>query len=139
MDDNIDYSKIEFSPAWSAPIQFDVQKRIQQLRNYLDPNHPEYQREQQHVNIKAIIKLYEEGKIDGITQVWIKDGKIVSKEEARKKPGWSTCEGLHYQFAQRHGYGHGPFGPNFHEVSNFFFLIRKHLFINFVRFVCWLD
>jgi hypothetical protein len=44
------------------PRTFDVQKRIQQLRGYLDPNDPNYQPEQQHTNIKAAIKLYEDGK-----------------------------------------------------------------------------
>jgi hypothetical protein len=56
---------IEFSPAIPSPAPFDIQKRIQELRSYLDPNNPNYQPEQQHINIKAAIKLYEDGKIDG--------------------------------------------------------------------------
>ena len=57
--------RIEFSPAILFPARFDVQKRIQELRSYLDPNNPNYQPEQQHINIKAAILLYEDGKIDG--------------------------------------------------------------------------
>jgi hypothetical protein len=49
-------NKIEFSPAIPIPLVFDVQKRIQELRSYLDPNNPNYQPEQQHINIKAAIK-----------------------------------------------------------------------------------
>jgi hypothetical protein len=57
---------IEFSLGILFPTPSDVQKRIQQLRSYLDPNDPNYQPEQQHTNIKAVIKLYEDGKIDGV-------------------------------------------------------------------------
>jgi hypothetical protein len=68
---------IEFSPAipWRQP--FDVEKRIQELRDHSDPNNLSYQPEQQHTNIKAAIKLYEDGKIDGWEQVFIMDGKVV--------------------------------------------------------------
>jgi hypothetical protein len=92
---------IEFSPAIPLPAPFDVQKRIQELRGYLDPNSPSYQPEQQHTNIKAAIKLYEDGKIDGIEQVFIKDGKIVLREEIFKGPSWSMCEGRFHQFAEK--------------------------------------
>ena len=57
---------IEFSPVIPWPQPFDVEKRIQELRDHLDPNDPSYQPEQQHTNIKAAIKLYEDGKIDGV-------------------------------------------------------------------------
>ena len=50
-------SKIEFSPAMPIPLVFDVQKRIEQLQSFLDPNDPNYQPEEQHTNIKAVIKL----------------------------------------------------------------------------------
>jgi hypothetical protein len=83
---------------------FDVQKRIQELRSYLDPNSRNYQPEQQHINIKAAIKLYEDGKIDGMEQVSIKDGKIVPKEEIFKGPSMSMCEGRFHQFAEKHAY-----------------------------------
>jgi hypothetical protein len=108
---------IEFSPVIPLPIPFDVQKRIQELRSYLDPNHPDYQPKQQHTNIKAAIKLYEDGKIDGVEQIFIKDGKIVPEEETFKGGSWSWNEGLWHQFAQKEPYGHGTFGANHHEVS----------------------
>jgi hypothetical protein len=90
---------IEFSPAIPIPIFVNVQKRIQELRSYLDPNNPHYQPEQQHTNIKAAIKLYEDGKIDGVEQVYIKDGKIVPKKEIFKGGSWSWNEGVWYQRA----------------------------------------
>jgi len=45
-----------------------------------DPNNPNHQPEQQHTNIKAAIKLYEDGKIDGMEQVFIIDGRVVPKK-----------------------------------------------------------
>jgi hypothetical protein len=42
------------------PPVFDVQERIKQLYRYLDPKDPQYERKEQHTNIKAAIKLYEE-------------------------------------------------------------------------------
>ena len=99
---------IEFSPVIPFPAPFDVQKRIQELRTYLDPNNPNYQPEQQHININAAIKLYEDGKIDGGEQVFIKDGKIVPEKETFTGPSWSLCEGRFYQFAEKQTYGHEP-------------------------------
>jgi hypothetical protein len=110
-------AKIEFSPAIPIPISVDVQKRIQELRGYLDPNNPHYQPSQQHTNIKAAIKLYEDGKIDGVEQVYIKDGKVVPKKEIFKGGSWSWNEGIWRQLTQKHAYGHGPFGANCHEVN----------------------
>jgi hypothetical protein len=107
---------IEFSPAIPLPVPFDVQKRIQELRGYLDPNNPSYQPEQQHINIKAAIKLYENGKIDGMEQVCIMDGKVVSKKDMFRGNSWSICEGRFHQYVQKQAYGHGPFSGNFHEV-----------------------
>ena len=111
---------MEFSPAIPIPAPpFDIQKRIQELRGYLDPKNPDYQPEQQHTNIKAAIKLYEDGKIDGVKPVFIVDGKVVPEEESFTRK-WSWDEGMWYQYAQnaqKHAYGHGPFGADFHEVS----------------------
>ncbi|OBT51906.1 hypothetical protein VE04_06794 [Pseudogymnoascus sp. 24MN13] len=59
-------NKIEFSPAMPIPPVFDIEARIKTLQGYLDPSNPNYQPERQHVNIRAVIKLYEEGKIDGL-------------------------------------------------------------------------
>ncbi|KAI9768354.1 MAG: hypothetical protein M1840_004962 [Geoglossum simile] len=109
-------TNIEFSPAIPLPIVFDVQKRIQELRSYLDPTSLQYQPEQQHTNIKAAIKLYEDGKIDGIQQVHIMEGKVVTREEVFKGSAWAWCEGMFYQYAQKFAYGHGPFGPPYHEL-----------------------
>lgn len=72
----------EFSPAIPIPFVFDVQARIKALQGYLDPNNPDYQPERQHVNIRAAIKLYEEGKIDGLQRTTIIDGKIARFEDA---------------------------------------------------------
>jgi hypothetical protein len=91
---------IEFSPAIPFSAPFDVQKRIQELRGYLDPSNPHYQPEQ-HTNIKAAIKLYEEGKIDGVEQVFIMDGKVVPKKEIFTRKGWSWSEGRFYQLAPK--------------------------------------
>ena len=86
--------QIEFSPAMPFPRVFDVQRHIQVLRDCLDPKHPLYQPEQHHVNIKAVIKLYEEKKIDGIQEVWVMEGKVVTEEEAMNRPRgtWAWCE-----------------------------------------------
>jgi len=116
-DDNIDYSKIKSVPLIPIPNPFDVEKRIQELRSYLDPKSPDYQPENQHINIKAVIKLYEEGKIDGSGEVFIKDGKIVSEEETFEGPSPSFMEGISYDLAEKYAYGHGSAGIKHHEVS----------------------
>jgi hypothetical protein len=115
---NIDCSKIKFDPGFIPP-PLDIKKRLEQLRGYLDPNDPWYQPEYQHTNIRAIIKLYEEGKIDGNQHVYVQDGKIVSREQRFKVPIPSMVEGMFHQYAEKVSYGHGPFGNNNHEVSNF--------------------
>ena len=84
--------QIEFSPAIPIPLVFDVEEHIKQLRNCLDPKHPFYQPKEQHVNVKAVIKLYEEKKIDGFQEVWLIDGKVVSEEEAEKRTGFAWHE-----------------------------------------------
>ena len=76
--------QVEFSPATPFPLVVDVQARIKELQGYLDPNNPEYEPERQHVNIRAAIKLYEEGKIDGIQRTTIIDGKIAPFEDVVK-------------------------------------------------------
>jgi hypothetical protein len=119
-------NKIEFLPAipWVEP--FDVQKRIQELRGYLDPKNPQYECEQQHVNIRAAIQLYEDGKIDGSEEVFIMGGKVVTEQEMYKGTTWTWVEvhsfkslsrthltnGLKlqetcYEFAEKHAYGSG--------------------------------
>jgi hypothetical protein len=95
---NIDCSKIKFDPGFIPP-PVDVKKRLEQLRSELDPNHPWYQPEYQHINIRTIIRLYKEGKIDGQQRVYVQDGKIVSREQAFKGPTPSTVEGVFHQYA----------------------------------------
>jgi hypothetical protein len=87
-------NKIEFSPAipWSVP--FDVQKRIQKLRSYLDPENPQHEPKEQHINIKAVIQLYEDGKIDGSERVCIMDGKVVTEKEVFEGTAWAWVEVL---------------------------------------------
>jgi len=75
---------------------FDVEKRIEELRSYLDPKSPNYQPKIQHINIKAVIKLYEEKKFDGTQKVFIKDGKIVPREETFKGLTPSFIEGIFF-------------------------------------------
>ena len=70
-------------------------------------NSPHYEPERQHINIKAAISLYKEGKIDGVEQVSIMDGKVVPKEKIFKGPSCSWSEGGFYQLAQKHAYGQG--------------------------------
>ena len=88
---------IKWLPTIPFPVPFDVQKRIQELRSYLDPNNPHYQPKQQHINIKAAIKLYEDGEIDGAKRVYIMDGKVVARKEVFKGPSCSWSEGIWHQ------------------------------------------
>lgn len=53
-------NEVKFSPAIPTPFLYDVQKNIEQLRSYLEPNDLKYQREEQHTNIRVAIKLYED-------------------------------------------------------------------------------
>ena len=109
----MDTTNIKWLPAIPISDPFDVQERIEELRSYLDPNNPSYQPERQHVNINAIIKLYEDGKIDGINEVSVMDGKIISREQRAKGPLCSWTEGTCHQLSQKHSYGQGPFNLGF--------------------------
>jgi hypothetical protein len=94
---NIDCSNIKFDPGFIPPPP-DIKKRLEQLRGYLDPNDPWYQPEYLHINIRALIKLYEEGLIDGTHQIYIQYGKLVSREQSFKAP--AITEGVFHQYAQ---------------------------------------
>lgn len=83
---------MSFSPAMPIPLTIDIPARIATLRGYLDPSNPDYQPEGQHVNIRAAIKLYEDGTIDGTRHVMITDGKVVTLQEASKSTSWSWGE-----------------------------------------------
>lgn len=88
---------VEFSPATPIPRVFDIQARIKALQGYLDPSNPNYEPEWQHGNIRAAIKLYEEGKIDGIQRTTIIDGKIARFEDAFTSKTGSWIEGTFHQ------------------------------------------
>jgi hypothetical protein len=83
--------KIKFSPAIPWPTPFGVQKRMEELRGYLDPKHPWY-RSEQFVNIKAVIQLYEDGTIDGSKEVVVMEGKIITEEEMLEGNAWAWIE-----------------------------------------------
>jgi hypothetical protein len=83
---------ITFAPAFPIPFVFDVEERLQQLHSYLEPGNPMYQPEPQHINIKAAIKLYKDGKIDGLQQVYIMNGEVVTKEVVRNRKTWAWEE-----------------------------------------------
>jgi hypothetical protein len=85
-------NKIEFSPAIPWVVPFDVQKRIQELRGYLDPKNPQYEPKEQHANIRAAIQLYEDGKIDGSGVVCIMEGKVVTEQEMFEGTTWAWVE-----------------------------------------------
>lgn len=87
--------QLECSPATPMRRGFDVQARIETLRWYLDPANPNYEPERQHVNIRAAIKLYEEGQIDGIQSITIINGKIAPFEDAFKSKSGSWIEVLY--------------------------------------------
>ena len=85
-------ANITFGPVMPMPPVFDVQERIEQLLSYLEPSNPMYQPEPQHINIKAAITLYQEGKLDGFQRVYITGGKIVTEEVADKTMTWVWSE-----------------------------------------------
>lgn len=74
-----------FLPANPTPHVFDASKRLQQLKDGLDPKSSFYYfYEVQHNNIRAAIKAYEEGKIPlGSTRYFL-DGKSVPEAEAAR-------------------------------------------------------
>jgi hypothetical protein len=90
--------QVEFSPATPIPLVIDTKARIKELQGYLDPNNPEYKPERQHVNIRAAIKLYKEGKIDGIQRTTIIDGKVVPFEDVVKSKAAFWIEVVLYSY-----------------------------------------
>jgi hypothetical protein len=101
--------KAEFSPSMPITPVFDVQARIKELQGFLDPSNPNYQPERQHKNIRAVIKLYEEGKIDGLKRTTIIDGKIVPYKAAFESKSGSWTEVSFFIQAQRYGLCGGRF------------------------------
>jgi hypothetical protein len=76
---------IVFSPAIPFPRPFDVEGHIKVLRDSLVPQHPLHL-PKHRANILALIKLYEEGNLDGTQEAWLVDGKIITEEEAYNRP-----------------------------------------------------
>ena len=74
------------------PIQFDRSARLDQLRGFLNPDDPRYEREGQHTNIRALIELYEEKVLDGTQTVYICEGKIITREEFERATTWCLIE-----------------------------------------------
>ena len=85
-------SPTKFSAAVPLIAPFDTKKRIEDFQSYLDPTDPWYQPEGQHRNIKAVIQLYKDGKIDGHGQVYVMNGQVVSQEQAHNSSRWAWHE-----------------------------------------------
>lgn len=78
--------QVEFAPAVPIPYVVDVKERIKELETFLDPTNPKYEPERQHPNIRTAIKLYQEGKIDGIEHTFIVNGEVTPFKDI-VKPG----------------------------------------------------
>ena len=85
-------SGITFSPATPLPFLLDVRTRINQLRAFLNPEDPWYEREAQHVNIRALIELYENGILDGTKTTYISEGKVITKAEFDRATTWCIID-----------------------------------------------
>lgn len=105
---------------------FSVQDRIKTLEQYLDPSSPLYEREGQHTNIRAVIRMYKSGElVDHSKNTYLVDGKVMSRDAALECSGWTWIEvrssnsckdlirltdveiqGKFYQLANREAYGH---------------------------------
>lgn len=94
--------KITYLPAAiPKPIEFNIKARIEQLRSYLDQTNTQRDLRGQDENIKTVIKLYENGEIDGIREVCVMNGKVVTEEEADKGPSCSWRERIGYQLVSK--------------------------------------
>jgi hypothetical protein len=71
----------EFSPAIAIFITVDAQKRVQELQGYLDPKNHTFNPNNRTPISNAAIKLYKDGKMDGVEQVFIMDRKVVPEKE----------------------------------------------------------
>ena len=81
-------STLVFSPAFPfGPPHFDVPRRINQLKEMMNPNSPTYMLENQHPNLRAVIHAYETGAMHG-KEIWLKNGKIVPRAEAMEGGGF---------------------------------------------------
>lgn len=81
-----------FCPVLPLPLVWDRAKRLQGLKESLDPKSPHYYFiERMHPNIKAVIAAYEAGKIPDEGTFYFMGGKMVMKSEAdsRKELLWT--------------------------------------------------
>lgn len=82
-----------FSPATPIPLQFDLEKHLIFLHSRLDPQSPNYERPEQHRNLRKLIELYENGtRKDDREVIHITGGEIVTREIARKTYDWCLTE-----------------------------------------------
>ncbi|KAN0075609.1 hypothetical protein V8E54_006879 [Elaphomyces granulatus] len=71
--------------------------------------------EEQHENVKTVIRLYKEGIIDGSKEVCVNEGEVISMEETFNRTSPSFMEGPPaYELADKYAYGSGPFGGSGH-------------------------
>ncbi|KAI4148192.1 MAG: hypothetical protein LQ340_005188 [Diploschistes diacapsis] len=78
---NQEPKKIYFRPSCPVPRPpITVQERIAVLKRALDPKDFLYSLKQAK-NVEAVIRLYEDGKLQIGEEVWISDGAVVQKEE----------------------------------------------------------
>lgn len=76
---------LTFSPSMPIPHVFDPAKRLQDLKNGLNPQNSFYYFvEGQHPNIRAVIQAYESGVMALGSTTYFKGGKVVSEAEANK-------------------------------------------------------
>ena len=82
-----------FSPATPIPLQFDLEKHLRYLYSRLDPQSPNYERPEQHRNLRKLIELYENGtRKDDSQVIHIMGGEIVSREIAHNTYDWCLTE-----------------------------------------------
>ena len=90
-----------FLPATPMPLVFDLSKRLQELKDGLNPQSSFYYfYEGQHPNIRAAIKAYEDGKMPLGSTTYFIGGKIVSKAEAAVATTFvwkEVCSSFHHK------------------------------------------
>ncbi|MCJ1426613.1 hypothetical protein MMC29_004516 [Sticta canariensis] len=87
------YHPLAFGPILPVPIEDCVKRRIHALKLFLDPDSEYYQQEGQHPNIRAVLKMYENGElVDNRKGTWLMNGQVVTKEEATGGKSWAWVE-----------------------------------------------
>ena len=91
MDDNTPLTS--FSPVVPIPRVWDRARRLQNLRNCLDPNSPGYHFvEGLHLNIRAAIAAYENGQMPNRGTVYFKHGRMVTEAEGKVRDDYVWIE-----------------------------------------------